>query len=478
MTHKLFTPLTLGPLTLRHRVVMAPLTRMRASPDGNVPTALNALYYAQRATPGGLLIAEATPVSWQGHGHPNVPGHPHGRAGRRLAARDRCGACARRLHLLQLWHTGRVSHSSHQPDGVRAGRPVGHRGAGHDPRRRTGRACPMKCRARWRLAEMPALVDSWRQAAAHAMQAGFDGVEIHGANGYLLEQFLQSRSNTRTDRYGGSIENRCRLHLEIAAAVAQEVGAERTGIRLSPWGIANDSGEAEPLPLYTHLVRELARLKLAYLHLIEPRASGTGKADIFREGQPSAAPTFRPLWPTVLIDAGGFDRDGAIQAVEDGRADAVAFGRYFISNPDLPRRLQTGAALTPLLPAHLLWRRRGRLHRLPGAGRAAGLIWFSIEGLGANDSRRHFAVGFGAGSSDSRRLGAAGQVRRIVTAPASSCRSRVVRARDWCTLEAVERQSPARQGRFPSGALPSNSFLGSSICGTRPYAIRSHLRPA
>jgi N-ethylmaleimide reductase len=248
--------------------------------------------------------------------------------------------------FLQLWHTGRVSHSSHQPDRAPPVGPsaIAAQGTTIDA---DWKSVPYEVPRALDTAEMPALVDSWRQAAAHAMQAGFDGVEVHGANGYLLEQFLQSRSNTRSDRYGGSVDNRCRLHLEIAAAVSQEVGAERTGIRLSPWGIANDSGEAEPLPLYSHLVRELAKLKLAYLHLIEPRASGTGKADIFREGQPSAAQTFRPLWPTVLIDAGGFDRDGAIHAVEDGRADAVAFGRYFISNPDLPRRLLTGAALTP-----------------------------------------------------------------------------------------------------------------------------------
>ena len=346
MTHKLLTPLTLGPLTLRHRVVMAPLTRMRASPDGNVPTALNATYYAQRATPGGLQIAEATPVSWQGHGHPNVPGiHTSAQmAGwRRVtdAVHQRGG-----FIFLQLWHTGRVSHSSHQPDGAAPVGPsaIAAQGTTLDA---AWKSVPYELPRALALSEMPALVDSWRQAAANAMQAGFDGVEIHGANGYLLEQFLQSRSNIRSDRYGGSIENRCRLHLEIAAAVAQEVGAERTGIRLSPWGIANDSGEAEPLPLYSHLVRELAMLKLVYLHLIEPRASGTGKADIFREGQPSAAQIFRPLWPGVLIDAGNFDRDGAIQAVEDGRADAVAFGRYFISNPDLPQRLQNGAPLTP-----------------------------------------------------------------------------------------------------------------------------------
>ncbi len=346
MTDKLFTPLALGPYTLQHRVVMAPLTRMRASADGNVPTALNARYYAQRATPGGLLIAEATPVSWQGHGHPRVPGvHTDAQAaGWRevtTAVHERGG-----LIFLQLWHTGRVSHSSHQRDG---GPPVGPSAIAAQGMTMNANRQPVPYELPRALAsdEMPGLVDSWRQAAALAMASGFDGVEIHGANGYLLEQFLQSRSNNRSDQYGGSIANRCRLHLEIAAAVAGEVGAERTGIRLSPWGIANDSGEDEPLPLYKHLIAELAALDLAYLHLIEPRASGTGKADIVRENQPSAAQTFRPLWPRVLIAAGGFDRAGALQAVADGSADAVAFGRHFISNPDLPQRLRSGAALTP-----------------------------------------------------------------------------------------------------------------------------------
>ena len=346
MTEKLFTPLALGPITLRHRVVMAPLTRMRARPEGNVPTALNAEYYAQRATPGGLLIAEATPVSWQGHGHPNVPGiHTAAQVtGWRLVT-DAVHAKGGVIYL-QLWHTGRVSHSSHQADGAAPVGPsaIAAQGMTLD---RDFKPVPYEVPRALETAEMPALIDTWRQAAANAMAAGFDGVEIHGANGYLLEQFLQSRSNVRTDRYGGSLENRCRLHLEIADAVAAEVGADRTGIRLSPWGIANDSGEADPLPLYTHLVRELAARKLVYLHLIEPRASGTGKADIVREGQPSAAATFRPLWPNVLIDAGGFDRDGALQAVRDGRADAVAFGRFFISNPDLPRRIELGVPFTP-----------------------------------------------------------------------------------------------------------------------------------
>lgn len=344
MTPKLFTPLRLGPHTLQHRVVLAPLTRMRASPEGNVPTPLNAAYYAQRTTPGGLLISEATPVSWQAHGHPNVPGiHTAAQVdGWRLvteAVHERGGVI-----FMQLWHTGRVSHSSHQKDG---GAPVGPsaiaaQGTTIDAH---WQPVPYEVPRALRLDEIPALVDTFRQAAANARAAGFDGVEIHGANGYLLEQFLQSRSNQRTDAYGGSIENRCRLVVEIARAVSREVGPERTGIRLSPWGIANDSGEADPLPLYGHLIGKLAKLDLVYLHLIEPRASGTGKADVFREGQPSAAATFRAAWPNVLIDAGGFDREGAIDAVEDGRADAVAFGRWFIANPDLPRRLRLGAPL-------------------------------------------------------------------------------------------------------------------------------------
>ncbi len=346
MTDKLFSPLKLGPLTLQHRVVMAPLTRMRASADGNVPQPLNADYYAQRASPGGLLIAEATPVSWQGHGHPLVPGiHTEAQV---LGWRQVTDAVHAQggLSFLQLWHTGRVSHSSHQRDG---GPPVGPSAIAAQGMTMDAQRQPVPYEVPRALAteEMPALVETWRVATANAMRAGFDGVEIHGANGYLLEQFLQSRSNQRSDHYGGSIENRCRLHLEIAAAVVGEIGAERTGIRLSPWGIANDSGEDDPLPLYRHLIQGLAALDLAYLHLIEPRASGTGKADIVREGQPAAAEVFRALWPNVLIAAGGFDRTGALQAVADGHCDAVAFGRYFISNPDLPQRLRQDAPLTP-----------------------------------------------------------------------------------------------------------------------------------
>ena len=346
MTEPLFTPLTLGTATLQHRVVMAPLTRMRAG-DGNVPTALNATYYAQRSTPGGLLIAEATPVSWQGHGHPRVPGiHTAAQVAGWRQVTDAVHARGGVIYL-QLWHTGRVSHSSHQPDGGAPVAPSAIAAQGGMAMDRDGRPVPYEVPRALRTDELPGLIDSFRQGAANAIAAGFDGVEIHGANGYLLEQFLQSRSNQRDDAYGGSIANRCRLHLDIARAVVAEVGAARTGIRLSPFGVANDSGEDDPLPLYTHLVAELAKLDLVYLHLIEPRASGTGKADIVRDGQPSVAAMLRPLWPNVLIDAGGYDRAGALQAVAGGQADAVAFGRFFISNPDLPERIRRDAPFTP-----------------------------------------------------------------------------------------------------------------------------------
>jgi N-ethylmaleimide reductase len=196
-------------------------------------------------------------------------------------------------------------------------------------------------------AEVAGIVEAFRQAASNAMKAGFDGVEVHGANGYLIEQFLQSRSNLRTDQYGGGIENRARLLMEITQAVIGVWGANRVGVRLSPYGIANDSGEADPMPLYTHVVEGLNALGLAYLHFIEPRSSGAGRAEVNHQNVPSAMVLFRPIWKGVLITAGGFTGETAEAAIAEGHADAVAFGRIFISNPDLPRRLSEGFPLTP-----------------------------------------------------------------------------------------------------------------------------------
>ena len=346
MTEKLLTPLKLGAIELAHRVVMAPLTRMRAHWRDGAPTAMNAEYYAQRATPGGLLIAEASPVSQQATGHPNVPGiHSAAQVAGWKLVTDAAKAKGGHMYL-QLWHTGRVAHSSHQPLGKPPVAPSVVQAQGMAMTAFFKRV-PYEVPRALRVDEIAAVVNDFRRAAENAMEAGFAGVEIHGANGYLLEQFLYSKTNQRTDAYGGSIENRSRLTLEIADAVANAVGADRTGIRLSPYGIANDSSEAEPMPLFNHLVGELAKRKLAYLHLIEPRASGTGQADVFRDDQPSTAAIFRPVWPTAIIDAGGFTRANAFEAVADGRADAVAFGRFFISNPDLVRRIAEDIPFTP-----------------------------------------------------------------------------------------------------------------------------------
>ena len=342
----LFNPLTLGNFTLSHRVVMAPLTRMRATRPGNVPNALNAAYYGQRASAGGLIIAEASQVVPSGQGMPATPGihdaaQVEGWKGITSAVHAKGGKI-----FLQLWHVGRISHSSHHAGGALPIAPSAIAASGMAMTSDFSRA-PLETPRAMETHEIPALVEGYAQAARNALAAGFDGVEIHAANGYLLEQFLQSRSNLRTDAYGGSITNRMRLILEVTEAVTAVCGGDRVGIRLSPFGVANDSGEAEPMPLYSALIAELNRFGLAYLHLIEPRASGAGSAEVDHQGVPSAAKLFRPAWRGVLIAAGNFRGDSANQMLQDGEADAIAFGRFFISNPDLPERLRLGAELTP-----------------------------------------------------------------------------------------------------------------------------------
>src|SRR5271168_1907883 len=344
----LFSPLQIGPYQLKHRVVMAPLTRMRAAKPSLAPRPMNAQYYAQRATPGGLLIAEASPVVATGFGSPGVPGiytEQQIKGWREVvdAVHAKGG-----FIFLQLWHVGRVSHSSFQPGGVL---PVAPSAVPISPELKTmtadGKVSTYETPRALETGEVAGVVDSFRQATRNALVAGFDGVEIHGANGYLLEQFLQSRTNLRTDRYGGSIENRARLLLEIAQAVIAVWGADRVGVRLSPYGVANGSGEAEPMPLYTYVVKSLDSLGLAYLHFIEPRSSGAGRAEVNWQNVPSAMVLFRPHWRGVLISAGGFTGETAEAAIAQGHADAIAFGRIFISNPDLPRRLREGFPLTP-----------------------------------------------------------------------------------------------------------------------------------
>jgi N-ethylmaleimide reductase len=344
----LFSPLQVGPYRLTHRVVMAPLTRMRAERPSLAPRPLNAEYYAQRATPGGLIIAEASPVAATGFGNPGVPGiYSESQIKGWQAVVDAVHAKGG-LIFLQLWHVGRVSHSSFQPGGAL---PVAPSAVPISAELKTvtseGKPASYETPRALETAEVAGIVEAFRQGASNAMKAGFDGVEIHGANGYLIEQFLQSRSNLRTDQYGGGIENRARFLMEITQAVIGVWGANRVGVRLSPYGIANGSGEADPMPLYTHVVQALNPLGLAYLHFIEPRSSGAGRAEVNHQNVPSAMVLFRPIWKGVLITAGGFTGETAEAAIADGHADAIAFGRIFISNPDLPRRLSEGLPLTP-----------------------------------------------------------------------------------------------------------------------------------
>jgi N-ethylmaleimide reductase len=343
----LFSPLQIGPYHLRHRVAMAPLTRMRAEKPSLSPRPLNAEYYAQRATPGGLIIAEASPVMATGFGSPGVPGiyTEQQIAGWRKVV-DAVHAKGG-IIFLQLWHVGRVSHPSFQPGGVLPVAPSAVPIADLKTATADGKVVPYETPRALETGEIPAVIDAYRQAADNALHAGFDGVEIHGANGYLIEQFLQSHSNLRIDQYGGSIENRVRFLMEVTQAAVDVWGADRVGVRLSPYGIANGSGEADPMPLYTHAIRSLNPLGLAYLHFIEPRSSGAGRAEVNHQNVPSAMVLFRPIWKGKLITAGGFTGETAEAAIADGHADAIAFGRIFISNPDLPRRLQRGYPLTP-----------------------------------------------------------------------------------------------------------------------------------
>ena len=343
----LFSPIKIGPYQLTHRLALAPLTRMRAAKPSLAPRPLNVEYYAQRTTPGGLLIAEASPVMATGFGSPGVPGiYTDAQVAGWREVVDAVHARGGVI-FLQLWHVGRVSHSSFQPGGVLPVAPSAVAISDLKTGTADGKSAPYETPRALETSEIPGVIDAYRQAAKNALAAGFDGVEIHGANGYLIEQFLQSHTNLRTDQYGGSIENRASFLMEVTKAVVDVWVANRVGIRLSPHGIANGSGEPDPMPLYTYVVQQLNPLGLAYLHFIEPRSSGAGRAEVNHQNVPSAMVLFRPIWNGVLITAGGFTGETADAAIREGHADMIAFGRIFISNPDLPRRLQHGFPLTP-----------------------------------------------------------------------------------------------------------------------------------
>jgi N-ethylmaleimide reductase len=339
----LFDPITVGDVTLKNRVIMAPLTRMRSKQPGNIPHELNAKYYQQRAS-AGLIISEATQVSQQGQGYPGTPGiHSDDQvAGWKKVTEAVHGAGGK--IFLQLWHVGRISHRSHQPNGELPVAPSAIQPSGgiysadwQPVAFETPRALE--------TAEIAGIIADFRRGAENAKKAGFDGVEVHGANGYLLDQFLQDGSNKRSDQYGGSIENRARLLLEIVDQAIAVWGAGRVGVRLSPYGTFNDMSDSDPVKLFSYVLEQLGSRGIAYAHLVEPRSSLAGGQDSVVTEAPETRTIFRKSFKGTLISAGGYVRDEALKAVESGTVDAVAFGRLFISNPDLPKRLELGSEL-------------------------------------------------------------------------------------------------------------------------------------
>ncbi|MFK7698145.1 alkene reductase [Pseudomonas caspiana] len=339
----LFEPYLLGDLTLNNRVVMAPLTRNRAG-AGLVPGELAATYYAQRAS-AGLIITEATQVSAQAQGYQDTPGlyTPEQIAGWRKVT-DAVHAKGGRI-FVQLWHVGRVSHVDLQPGGASPVAPSAIR-AQTKVFVNNEFADTSEPRA-LQLAELPGIVNDFRQAAANAIAAGFDGVEIHGANGYLLEQFIKDGANQRTDAYGGSVENRSRLLLEVVTAVVKEIGADRTGVRISPVSPANAISSSDPQPQYEYIVEQLSSLGVVFLHVVEGATGGPRDVAEFDYG------ALRSRFKRTYLANNGYDLKLATAHLNTDKADLFAFGRPFISNPDLVERLKTGAPLAQPNPATL-----------------------------------------------------------------------------------------------------------------------------
>lgn len=331
----LFSSSQIGPYTLSHRLVLAPLTRMRSGQD-DIPGDLMVEYYAQRASKGGLLIAEATPVSIRGNGYQGAPGiYADLQIAGWKKVVDAVHAKGARI-FLQLFHAGRQSHRDLQPGGDAPLGPsaVPFEGMAHT---RSGWQ-PASAPREMSLDEIKVAIDEFRQGAERALAAGFDGVEIHGANGYLVDQFIQDGSNRRTDAYGGTVANRVRFLLDVTDAAAAVFGANRVGVRLSPGGSFGGMSDSNPGATFGHAAEQLNARGLAYLHVIEPRVAGS---QVVEEGTaPVASRALRKLFSGPIIAAGGFDAASAEAAVRDGDADLVAFGRDFIANPDLPHRVR------------------------------------------------------------------------------------------------------------------------------------------
>uniref|UniRef100_B0T973 NADH:flavin oxidoreductase/NADH oxidase n=1 Tax=Caulobacter sp. (strain K31) TaxID=366602 RepID=B0T973_CAUSK len=342
MARKLFEAVSVGPTQLDHRVVMAPLTRMRSDP-GDVPNDLMLRYYDQRASKGGLIIAEAATVSTRGRAYLGAPGIYNDE---QVAAWRKITAAVHAKGgkiFLQLWHGGRQSHSDNEPNKEPPIAPSALlvEGYAHTPDGWKAIDMPRALE----IEEIPAVIEEFQSGAARAMAAGFDGVEIHAANGYLPDQFLQDSSNVRTDAYGGPIQARARFLLEVTKAVIDVWGADRVGVRISPDSKFNAMADSDPTATFSYLVKALDALDLGFLHVIEPRMAGDTPLD--ETAEPVAAATLRKLFKRTIIAAGGFNPDSAEAILASGAADLVAFGRSFIANPDLPKRFRDGLALNP-----------------------------------------------------------------------------------------------------------------------------------
>jgi N-ethylmaleimide reductase len=326
----LFTPYRLGHLDLGNRLVMAPMTRSRAI-AGNVPNPLAASYYAQRAS-AGLIVSEATQVSPQGVGYIRTPGiHSAEQVAGWTAVTDAVHRTGGKI-FLQLWHVGRISH----PDFHGGELPVAPSAINAASKVFTPKGLqPTVTPRALELAELPGIVEQYRRGAENAKAAGFDGVELHGANGYLLDQFLRDGTNRRTDAYGGSVENRARLPLEVTRAVIDVWGADRVGYRISPNGVFNSMSDSNPVETFSYITEQLSKLGIVYLHVVDPVADGAKRL----------SPLLRRKFARTYIVNGGYGPDTASDAIWSGEADLVAFGVPFLANPDLPQRYRTNAPL-------------------------------------------------------------------------------------------------------------------------------------
>ncbi|ONI35662.1 hypothetical protein PRUPE_1G548600 [Prunus persica] len=337
-TIPLLTPYKMGKFNLSHRIVLAPLTRQRSY--NNIPQPHAILYYSQRTSQGGLLIAEASGVSDTAQGYPDMPG---------LWTREQVEAwkpivdavhAKGGVFFCQIWHAGRVSNSGFQPNGQA---PISCTDKPLPPQLLTNGVDIAQYTPPRRLKtdEIPQIVNDFRLAARNAIEAGFDGVEIHGAHGYLIDQFMKDQVNDRTDEYGGSLENRCRFALEIVEAVVNEIGAEKVGIRLSPFADYMESADSDPKALGLYMSKSLNKYGILYCHMVEPRMKTAGD----NSETPDSLLPMREAFKGTFIAAGGFDREDGNNAVAEGRADLVAYGRFFLANPDLPKRFELNAPL-------------------------------------------------------------------------------------------------------------------------------------